>query len=94
MNKYMNLIGENAKKAILNKIDTKTKNKVLKKYILLIEKEKNSILKENAKDIKFAINKKLKKNLIERLFLNSKKLNSIKQAVKNIIYFECTIIFY
>ena len=88
MNKYMNLIGENAKKAILNKIDTKTKNKVLKKYILLIEKEKNSILKENAKDIKFAINKKLKKNLIERLFLNSKKLNSIKQAVKNIIYLK------
>jgi glutamate-5-semialdehyde dehydrogenase len=84
----MNLIGENAKKAILNKIDTKTKNKVLKKYILLIEKEKNSILKENAKDIKFAINKKLKKNLIERLFLNSKKLNSIKQAVKNIIYLK------
>ncbi len=88
MNKYMNLIGENAKKAILNKIDTKTKNKVLKKYILLIEKEKNSILKENAKDIKFAINKKLKKNLIERLFLNSKKLNSIKQAVNNIIYLK------
>jgi glutamate-5-semialdehyde dehydrogenase len=84
----MNLIGENAKKAILNKIDTKTKNKVLKKYILLIEKEKNSILKENAKDIKFAINKKLKKNLIERLFLNLKKLNSIKQAVKNIIYLK------
>jgi glutamate-5-semialdehyde dehydrogenase len=84
----MNLIGENAKKAILNKIDTKTKNKVLKKYILLIEKEKNSILKENAKDIKFAINKKLKKNLIERLFLNSKKLNSIKQAVNNIIYLK------
>ena len=88
MNKYMNLIGENAKKAILNKIDTKTKNKVLKKYILLIEKEKNSILKENTKDIKFAINKKLKKNLIERLFLNSKKLNSIKQTVKNIIYLK------
>ena len=88
MGEYMNLIGENAKKAILNKIDTKTKNKVLKKYILLIEKEKNSILKENAKDIKFAINKKLKKNLIERLFLNSKKLNSIKQAVKNIIYLK------
>ena len=88
MSKYMNLIGENAKKAIFNKIDTNTKNKVLKKYILLIEKEKNSILKENAKDIKFAINKKLKKNLIERLFLNSKKLNSIKQAVKNIIYLK------
>ena len=35
MSKYMNLIGKNAKKAIQNKINTKTKNKVLKKYIFL-----------------------------------------------------------
>ena len=50
----MNLIGQNAKKASLEKIDTKTKNKVLKKYVLLINKEKNSILIENTKDVKFA----------------------------------------
>ena len=84
----MNLIGKNAKKAMQNKINTKTKNKVLKKYIFLIEKEKKSILRSNLKDIKFALKKKLNNNLIDRLILNSKKLNFIKQAVKNIIYLK------
>ena len=84
----MNLIGKNAKKAIQNKINTKTKNKVLKKYIFLIEKEKKSILRSNLKDIKFALKKKLNNNLIDRLILNSKKLNSMKQAVKNIIHLK------
>ncbi len=88
MSKYMNLIGKNAKKAIQNKINTKTKNKVLKKYIFLIEKEKKSILRSNLKDIKFALKKKLNNNLIDRLILNSKKLNSMKQAVKNIIHLK------
>ena len=88
MNKYMNLIGQNAKKAIFNKINAKTKNKVLKKYIFLIEKEKKSILRSNVKDIKFAIKKKLKNSLINRLILNSKKLNSMKQAIKNIIHLK------
>ncbi len=84
----MNLIGKNAKKAIQNKINTKTKNKVLKKYIFLIEKEKKSILRSNLKDIKFSLKKKLNNNLIDRLILNSKKLNSMKQAVKNIIHLK------
>ena len=51
----------------------------------MIEKEKNYIFNENKKDIKFAINKKLKDNLIQRLTLNSKKLNSIKKSIKDII---------
>ena len=85
MNKYMNTIGQKAKKAVINKIDTKKKNKVLKKYLNLIEKEKNSIFFENKKDVKFAINKKLKNNLVSRLILDSKKLDSIKQAIRNII---------
>jgi glutamate-5-semialdehyde dehydrogenase len=85
MNKYMNLIGKKAKKAINNIVDTKKKNKVLRKYLDLIEKEKNSIFNENKKDIKFATNKKLKDNLIQRLTLDSKKLNSIKQTIKDII---------
>ena len=84
----MNLIGKNAKKAMQNKINTKTKNKVLKKYIFLIEKEKKSILRSNLKDVKLALKKKLNNNLIDRLILNSKKLNFIKQAVKNIIYLK------
>ena len=82
---YMNLIGKNAKKALTNKISTKNKNKVLKKYSLLIEKEKNSILRENLKDIKLAVKKKLKDNLIDRLALNSNKLNLIINSIKNII---------
>ena len=53
----MNLIGRNAKKASLEKIDTKTKNKILKKYVFLINKNKNSIIIENTKDVKFALKK-------------------------------------
>ena len=85
MIKYMNLIGQKAKNAVINKIDSKTKNKVLQKYISLIEKNKNSIIRANKKDIKFAIKKKLKNNLIDRLSLNYTKLNSVKNAIKNII---------
>ena len=85
MAKYMNLIGQKAKNAVINKIDSKTKNKVLQKYISLIEKNKNSIIRANKKDIKFAIKKKLKNNLIDRLSLNYTKLNSVKNAIKNII---------
>ena len=85
MTKYMNLIGQKAKNAVINKIDSKTKNKVLQKYISLIEKNKNSIIRANKKDIKFAIKKKLKNNLIDRLSLNYTKLNSVKNAINNII---------
>ena len=56
----MHLIGQKAKKAVLKKINTKTKNKVLKKYALLLNKEKNSILKANIKDVKLALKNSLK----------------------------------
>jgi glutamate-5-semialdehyde dehydrogenase len=85
MDNYMNSIGKNAKKALTKKIDTITKNKVLKKYILLIKKEQNLIIKENSKDIKFAIKKGLKSNLIDRLILDLKKLNLIILAINKII---------
>jgi len=85
MTKYMNLIGQKAKNAVINKIDSKTKNKVLQKYISLIENNKNSIIRANKKDIKFALKKKLKNNLIDRLRLNYTKLNSVKNAINNII---------
>jgi len=81
----MNLIGQKAKNAVINKIDSKTKNKVLQKYISLIENNKNSIIRANKKDIKFALKKKLKNNLIDRLSINYAKLNLIKNAIKNII---------
>ena len=85
MNQYMNLIGRNARKASVERINTKIKNKVLKKYLLLLDKEKNSILKANAKDVKFASKKKFRNNLIDRLTLNQKKLNNIKNSIKKII---------
>ena len=81
----MNLIGQNAKKASLEKIDTKTKNKILKKYVFLLDKEKNSIIIENTKDIKFALKRGLKKNLIDRLTINLNKLRHIKASINKII---------
>jgi glutamate-5-semialdehyde dehydrogenase len=85
MNGYMNLIGKNAKKASLEKINTKVKNRILKRYASLLEKEKNSIIIENKKDIKFALKNRLKKNLVDRLTINHKKLDTIKASIKKII---------
>ena len=85
MNKYLNSIGQKAKKASLNKINSKTKNKVLNKFVNLIEKEKKNILNQNLKDTKFAKKNGYKENLIERLILNEKKLSLIKNSIKNII---------
>ena len=85
MNQYMSLIGKNARKASAEKISTKIKNKILKKYALLINREKHLILKENAKDINFALKKGLKDNFIDRLILDQKKLNNIKNSIKKII---------
>ena len=81
----MNLIGQNAKKATLKKINTTVKNNVLKKYASLLDKEKNSILKANTKDIKFALKKKIKNNLIDRLTINQEKLSSIINSINKII---------
>jgi glutamate-5-semialdehyde dehydrogenase len=81
----MNLIGQNAKKATLEKINTRVKNNVLKKYSSLLDKEKNSILKANAKDIKFALKKKIKNNLIDRLTINQEKLSNIINSINKII---------
>ena len=85
MNQYMNLIGQNAKKASLEKINTKVKNKILNKYASLLNKERNSIIRANAKDIKFALKKGLKNNLIDRLTIDSKKLDNIRNSIKKII---------
>ena len=85
MNKYLNSMGQKAKKASLNKINSKIKNKVLNKFINLIEKEKKNILNQNLKDTKFAKKNGYKENLIERLILNEKKLSLIKNSIKNII---------
>ena len=81
----MNLIGANARKALKNKIHSKTKNKVLDDYVKLINKEKKSILNQNIKDVKFAKKIGLKENIISRLHLNQKKLDNIKNSIIKII---------
>ncbi len=85
MSKYVKTIGKKARKAIENKIDSRTKNRVLKKFLILLKKNEKKILYQNKKDIKFAEKNKIKTNLIERLMLNSKKLVSMRKSVKDII---------
>jgi len=84
MSQYMNLIGLKARKAFLERVNTKTKNRVLNEYASLLDKEKKNVLRANAKDLIFASKKKLKKNLIERLSIDSKKIAYIKNSIKKI----------
>ena len=78
-------IGKKSKKAFSNQINSKKKDKILKDYYLLIEKNKKLILNENKKDIKNALKKKVKDNLIKRLILNDKKISDIINSIKKII---------
>ena len=85
MKKNLINIGINAIKASKIKINSKNKNKVLKKFLNLINKNKKKILKENNKDIKFAIKNNLPENLIDRLTLNQKKLEEMQASIQKII---------
>ena len=84
MNKYLRIIGENAQKAFNYKINKKKKNKVLKKFLILVKKNKLKIINQNKKDIIIAKKKRLKKNLIDRLELNSKKIDQIVKSINSI----------
>ena len=77
-------IGKKSKKAFSIQLDSKKKDKVLKDYFQLIQKNKNLIIKENQKDIKNAYKKKLKDNLIKRLVLDEKKILNIISSIKKI----------
>ena len=78
-------IGKKSKKAFSNQINSKKKDKILKDYYRLIEKNKKLILNENKKDVKNAIKKKVKDNLIKRLILDGKKISDIVNSIKKII---------
>ena len=78
-------IGKQSKKAFLSQIHSDKKNRVLKDYCSLIQKNKKIIIKENQKDIRNAHKKKLKNNLIERLVLSEKKISNIIDSIKKII---------
>ena len=78
-------IGKKSKKAFGRQLNSKKKDKILKNYFQLIEKNKKLILNENKKDIENAKKKRLKDNLIKRLILNEKKIADIIDSIKKII---------
>ena len=70
-------IGKKSKDAVVHKLSSKQKDKVLKDYYYLINKNRKLIINENKKDIKNANKKKINNNLIQRLILNEEKISSI-----------------
>ena len=78
-------IGKKSKKAFFHKFSSKKKDKVLKDYYQLINKNRKLIISENKKDIEIALKKKVKFNLIQRLILDEKKISNIINSIKKII---------
>ena len=78
-------ITKNSRIAFDSKVNTTKKNRVLKKFLSLLNKNKKKIIKQNHKDIKFAKKKKLKENLIKRLEIDEKKINNIIKSINQII---------
>ncbi len=78
-------IGKKSKKAFIYKLSSKQKNKVLKDYYYLINKNRKLIINENKKDFKNATKKNIKNNLIQRLVLDNKKISNIINSIKKII---------
>ena len=85
MKKLLINIGKKSKKAFIQKLSSKKKDKILNDYYYLINKNRKLIINENKKDIKNAIKKKVRKNLIQRLILDDKKISIITSAIKKII---------
>ncbi len=85
MNNLLKNIGKKSKKAFSIQLNTKKKDKILKDYYQLIERNKKLILKENEKDLRNAYKKKLKDNLIKRLVLDNKKILNITNSIRKII---------
>ena len=78
-------VTRNSRLAFDSKVNPIKKNKVLKKFSILLWKNKKKIVEENYKDIKFAKKKKIKENLIKRLELDEKKINNIIKSINQII---------
>ena len=85
MRQLLTKIGKKSKEAFALQINSKKKDKVLKDYYNLINRNRKLIINENKKDIKNAYKKKIRPNLIQRLVLNDKKISSIIQSIKKII---------
>ena len=78
-------IGAKSKKAFANRLSSKKKDKVLKDYYQLINKNRKLIINQNKKDIKNAYKQKIKINLIQRLILDDYKISNIISSIKKII---------
>ena len=76
-------IGKKSKKAFLDQVKTKKKDKVLKDYLKLIGKYKKKIIYENNKDIKNAVNKNTKKNFEDEVNFKLEILDKDKLLQKN-----------
>ena len=85
INVLLKNIGHKSKKAFASQVNSKKKDKILKDYYLLIERNKKSILNENKRDVENAYKKKLKENFIKRLVLDNKKILDIINSIKKII---------
>ena len=83
--KKINLIGVNAKKALLvfNKISSTQINKVLSNYSQLILKNKKQIIQKNSIDVK----NMHRKHLVDRLVLNEKRIDALRYSINEIIKF-------
>ena len=85
MKNYLFKLGKKGKKASIEIVKTKKKNKVLSDYCNLILKNQLKIISENKKDLEKAKKQKLKENLIKRLTIDKKKLLQIINSIKMII---------
>ena len=89
-NSYMIKVGEKAKIASLNlsKISIHKRNSVLQQFSKFLKINSKLILDSNKKDISKAKSKKLKDSMIDRLRLDHKKIEQIRNSIKEIIKFK------
>ena len=88
MKDYLLRLGKQAKKASINTIKSKKKDKVLQDYCNLIFNYQLNIIRENKKDLRLAKNKRLKENLIKRLLIDKRIISQIINSIKTIIKFK------
>ena len=86
----MEKVGKRAKIASFNltNMNIKKRNSVLKQYNNYLKINTKLILNLNKKDIVNARSKKLKSNMIDRLKLDYKKIQQIRNSIKQIIKFK------
>ena len=89
-NSYMIKVGEKAKIASLNlsKISIDKRNSVLRQFSEFLKINSKLILNSNKKDISKAKSKRLKDSMIDRLRLDHKKIEQIRNSIKEIIKFK------